>query len=137
MGKAGQWNVGDLMRRRHGGDALLIGFTTHTGTVFASRQWGEDGWVRDVRPSIGGSIERLFHDVGLPAFVILFRDEPRPAALLEDERWQRAIGVQYLPDTERVSHYFKARVPQQFDAVIHIDTTRAVVPLDSGAPDER
>jgi erythromycin esterase-like protein len=137
LGESGQWNVGDLMRRRHGDAALLIGFTTHSGTVFASRQWGEDGWVRDVRPAIGGSIERLFHEVGVPAFVILFRGERGAAALLEDERWERAIGVQYLPETERVSHYFKVRVPQQFDAVIHIDTTRAISPLDAGAHDDR
>ena len=124
------------MRRRHGDRALLIGFTTHSGTVFASRWWGEEGRVRDVRPSIGGSIERLFHEVGLPAFVILFRHAPGTAALLERERWERAIGVQYLPETERASHYFRARVPQQFDAVIHIDVTSAVTPLDSGAYDE-
>ncbi|TMD75552.1 MAG: erythromycin esterase family protein, partial [Chloroflexi bacterium] len=32
--------------------------------------------------------------------------------------------------TERTSHYFHARLPEQFDAVLHFDETRAVEPLD-------
>lgn len=43
---------------------------------------------------------------------------------------ERAIGVIYRPDTERVSHYFHARLPEQFDAVLHFDETRAVEPLE-------
>ena len=35
----------------------------------------------------------------------------------------------YLPQTEHRSHYFQARLSKQFDAVIHIDVTRAVEPL--------
>jgi hypothetical protein len=33
-------------------------------------------------------------------------------------------------ETERASHYFEARLPEQFDAVIHLDATRPVEPLD-------
>jgi hypothetical protein len=36
----------------------------------------------------------------------------------------------YRPDTERTSHYFHARLPHQFDAVLHCDVTRAVEPLE-------
>ena len=43
---------------------------------------------------------------------------------------ERAIGVIYRPQTERVSHYFDARISDQFDAVLHFDTTRAVEPLE-------
>jgi len=43
---------------------------------------------------------------------------------------ERAIGVIYLPATERVSHYFHARLSDQFDAVLHFDETRAVEPLE-------
>jgi erythromycin esterase-like protein len=43
---------------------------------------------------------------------------------------ERAIGVIYLPETERVSHYFHARLSDQFDAVLHFDETRAVEPLE-------
>ena len=36
----------------------------------------------------------------------------------------------YAPRTERMSHYFFASLPRQFDAVMHYDTTRAVEPLE-------
>ena len=36
--------------------------------------------------------------------------------------------------TERQSHYFHAQVARQFDAPIHIDRTRAVVPLEADRP---
>ena len=37
MGRQGELNVGQLVRQRHGADdAVLIGFTTHTGTVTAA-----------------------------------------------------------------------------------------------------
>ena len=39
----------------------------------------------------------------------------------------------YRPETERQSHYFKARLPDQFDAILHFDETRAVEPLESTA----
>jgi len=38
--------------------------------------------------------------------------------------------VIYRPETERMSHYFETRLPDQFDAVIHFDVTSAVEPLD-------
>ena len=56
-------------------------------------------------------------------------DSAAREALLEG-RLERAIGVLYLPRTERQSHYFTAQLPQQFDAVIHIDSTNAVQPLE-------
>ena len=44
-----------------------------------------------------------------------------------------AIGIIYLPETERMSHYFNTRLTRQFDAMIHFDETRAVQPLEPGA----
>ena len=52
------------------------------------------------------------------------------AEALRRDRLERAIGVVYRPRTERVSHYFHCRLPEQFDAVIHIDETSALIPLD-------
>ena len=43
---------------------------------------------------------------------------------------ERAIGVIYRPETERQSHYFYTDLAGQFDAVIHIDHTRAVEQLE-------
>jgi hypothetical protein len=41
--------------------------------------------------------------------------------------------VVYLPASERLSHYFHARLPDQFDAVLHFDETRAIEPLERTA----
>jgi erythromycin esterase-like protein len=51
-------------------------------------------------------------------------------AALRGPRLEWAIGVIYLLQTERVSHYFHTRLPAQFDAIIHFDETLAVEPLD-------
>jgi erythromycin esterase-like protein len=52
---------------------------------------------------------------------------------LRNERLERAIGIIYRPDTELISHYFHARLPDQFDAILHYDHTRAVEPLERTA----
>ena len=49
---------------------------------------------------------------------------------LATERLERAIGVVYKPETERASHYFRASLAEQFDGVVHIDHTSALVPLE-------
>ena len=127
MGECGELNLGQLSRQRHGGTVFVLGFTTHTGTVTAAREWDEPSERRRVRPSMPGSYERLFHETGLERF-ILPTAESREA--LADSRLERAIGVVYKPETERASHYFRARLGDQFDAVIHIDTSSALVPLE-------
>jgi erythromycin esterase-like protein len=129
MGDDGEVNVGQLARERHPGETFLVGFSTHEGSVAAADDWGEPAQRMRVRPSLPGSFERLFHDVGIPRFLLLMRETPPE---LDAPRLQRAIGVIYRPRTERQSHYFEAHVRSQFDAVIHLDRTRAVEPLDRG-----
>ena len=133
MGDAGEWNVGQLVREHYGRDAILVGFSTHHGTVTAASDWGSAAERKRVRPGLPGSYEDLFHEVGMERFLLLLRDEARLRAPLEPPRLQRAIGVIYLPETERMSHYFNTRLMRQFDAMIHFDETRAVRPLEPGA----
>jgi erythromycin esterase-like protein len=45
---------------------------------------------------------------------------------LSKPRLERAIGVVYRPDTEYSSHYFEAVLPEQFDAFVWFEETRAV-----------
>lgn len=40
MGQRGELNVGELVRNKCGRDAVLVGFTTHHGTVTAASDWG-------------------------------------------------------------------------------------------------
>src|SRR5205814_4195346 len=103
--------------------AFLIGFSTSTGTVTAASNWGDPAERKRVRRPLAGSWEALFQGTGLSRFLVT------PAAL-EGRRLERAIGVIYRPETERLSHYFDARLADQFDAVIHIDVTTPVEPLE-------
>jgi erythromycin esterase-like protein/predicted phosphoribosyltransferase len=130
VGQAGQLNVGQLMRERHGGDTLLVGFTTYTGTVTAASDWDGPAERKHVRRALPGSWEQLFHEQGQPAFLLDTAD-------IRGRRLERAIGVVYRPETERISHYFNARLADQFDAVIHLDETHALEPLERTSQWER
>jgi erythromycin esterase-like protein len=129
MGDIGEWNVGQLARDRWGPEAMLVGFSTHGGTVTAASEWDGVAERKRVRPGLEGSYEDLFHRLGEERFWLPLADQPELAHLLRDKRLQRAIGVIYQPQTERMSHYFHTRLPSQFDAMIHIDETRALQPL--------
>jgi len=122
-------NVGQLVRERFDGDAVLIGFSTHHGSVTAASDWGAAAERKNVRAALPGSYEELFHQTGVPRFWIDLRGAGQ-IGVLQQRRLERAIGVIYRPETERLSHYFHARLPEQFDAFIHIDETRAVEPLE-------
>lgn len=130
--------IGHLCRERHpGADTVLVGFTTYQGTVTAASDWGGQAERKLVRPALPGSYEALFHQTGVPAFLLLLDDLGEATAALHDSRLERAIGVVYRPQTERWSHYFDVRLPRQFDAVIHLDETRALEPLERTALWER
>ena len=132
IGDAGEFNVGQLVRERYGRESVLVGFTTHHGTVTAASNWDGPAERKRVRPGLPGSYEALFHEVDIPRFMLDLRGNAI-AELLRDPRLERAIGVIYLPETERASHYFHARLADQFDAVLHFDETRAVEPLERSA----
>jgi erythromycin esterase-like protein/predicted phosphoribosyltransferase len=135
MTAEGEWNLGQLVREQHGREAFLVGCTTYGGTVTAASNWDEPARQRRVRPALADSYEALFHAAAPEAsnnFLLCLRDGDA-ADLLRAERLERAIGVIYRPETERFSHYFLARLSDQFDAVLHFDETTALVPLDPDA----
>ena len=135
MSTWGELNLGQLVREKFEDEAALIGFTTHTGSVTAASNWGEPAQRMTVRPSIQDSYERLFHHTDIPRFVLLMNDDDVRAALVP-QRLERAIGVVYRPDSERLSHYFTTTLSQQFDAVIHFDESSALQPLEPWSRDE-
>ena len=135
MSTRGELNVGQLARQRYGEHAVaLIGLTTYDGEVTAATDWGEPARRRTVRPGLPESYEHLLHEVVderlAPARFWMPMTDPDAAAVLAEPRLERAIGVVYRPQTERASHYFPARLDRQFDAVVHIDRTSALQPLD-------
>jgi erythromycin esterase-like protein/predicted phosphoribosyltransferase len=133
MGQRGELNVGQLVRQQYGRDAVLIGFTTYHGTVTAASEWGGPAERKCVRPALAGSYEALFHAAQPSRFLLTWREGDTGLEGLRTPRLERAIGVIYRPETERLSHYFRARLLEQFDAVLHFDETRAVEPLERTA----
>jgi erythromycin esterase-like protein len=134
MGDEGELNVGQLVRERWGRDAFLIGFTTNDGTVTAANEWDAPAVKMKVRPALEGSHERFLHQFaeksGRKSFIVLPDEDRKLPQILRKTRLERAIGVIYRARTERSSHYFRARLADQFDALIHIDRTSAVEPFD-------
>jgi erythromycin esterase-like protein len=130
--ESGELNLGQLLRESHGREALLVGFTTYSGSVTAASDWDGPTERKTVRPALPGSWEELLHHTGEPAFYLPLRGATAPELKLE--RLERFIGVVYRPDTERQSHYYHARLADQYDALVHYDATEAVEPLELAAP---
>jgi erythromycin esterase-like protein len=133
MGMRGELNLGQLVRERHPDDCVLVGFTTHAGTVTAASDWDAPAERKRVRPSLAGSVEALFHATGLERFLLMLAPDDPATSQLREPMLERAIGVVYRPETERQSHYFHTVLPDQFDVVLHFDETRAVEPLERTA----
>ena len=141
MSARGETNIGHLCRKEFGDAVYSIGFGTDNGTVAAASDWDGPMEIKEIRPSHHGSYEKLFHEVGLPGLMLGLRHLSSSSLrdALSKPRLERAIGVIYRPESELASHYFQARLPQQFDEYIWIDTTEAVQPFDTaeleGLPD--
>jgi erythromycin esterase-like protein len=123
----GEINLGQLIRKKYEHTTFIVGFTTYCGTVTAASDWGGPAERKTVRPALVRSYEALLHAASPDRFHLNLREDGKvlPQRLLE-----RAIGVIYRPETERVSHYFHADLAAQFDALLHFDETRAVEPLE-------
>jgi erythromycin esterase-like protein len=130
MARRGEWNVGQLTRELFGERVYSIGFSTFAGTVTAARDWGEPAERRRVRPALPGSCESLFHATGIPSFWLDLREDNPATRVLREPMLQRAIGVIYRPESERQSHYFTVDVADQFDAMVHVDISTALQPLE-------
>jgi erythromycin esterase-like protein/predicted phosphoribosyltransferase len=132
VGADGQHTLGQLVRERHGDECRLIGFSTYGGTVTAANEWGGPSERKTVRPGLPGSLEELFHETGQPSFLVRMDQShsDEAAETLQAVRLHRAIGVIYRPETERHSHYFHVRPADQYDAIIHLDLTTALEPLE-------
>jgi erythromycin esterase-like protein len=126
-----EFNIGQLCRQRFGGQAALVGFGTHSGTVACASDWDEPMEIKPVNPSRPDSYERLAHDSGVGRFLLDLRAPQNEtlAEALREPRLERFIGVIYRPDTERWSHYSSCALSEQFDAYVWFDETTAVTPL--------
>ncbi len=133
MGRRGELNLGQLVRQRYPRDTILLGFTTYTGTVTAASDWDAPGERKRVRPGLPQSYENLFHEVDVQRFFLPLGEAVRRSRIVPRDLLERAIGVIYRPETERLSHYFSSDIAAQFDAIFHFDETRALEPLEKHA----
>ncbi|WP_245895058.1 erythromycin esterase family protein [Devosia submarina] len=134
MGWEGQHNIGQLCKQAYGDACVTIGFGTDHGTVAAADDWDEPVQFKTILPSRQGSFESLFHQAGQSPSLTHLHASPKLRQALSEPRLERAIGVVYRPDTELQSHYFKARLLDQFDAYVWFDQTTAVTPLPTDPP---
>ena len=136
MGWQGEFNIGESSRAAFGESAVLIGFGTDRGTVAAASDWGGPMEMKTVLPARPDSYERVFRQAFVGRSLTNWgggqKSELRD--VLAKPRLERAIGVVYRPETEFLSHYFEAVLPDQFDAYVWFEETRAVTPLASGRP---
>ena len=74
---------------------------------------------------------QLCHDTGVNRFLVDLRPGRNESLRndLREPRLERYIGVVYRPDTERMSHYSRASLPEQYDGFVWFDETRAVTPI--------
>ena len=136
MGWEGEFNIGELCRTAYGEAMVAIGFGTDRGTVAAASDWGDPMEVKTVRPARTDSYEYLFRHAGHARALTDWRHPARRdlREMLAVPRLERAIGVVYRPDTELLSHYFRAVLSEQFDGYVWFETTRAVTPLGLDRP---
>src|SRR6202043_4031061 len=131
MGQRGELNVGQLVREKYAGEAVLVGFTTHHGTVTAASDWGKPAERKRVRPALAGSYEALFHAARRDRFLLILNDSDAIIQQWRAPRLERAIGVIARPERERPGHYLGAALAAKCDAVLYFGETRRVKPLET------
>jgi erythromycin esterase-like protein len=135
MAERGEHSVCALLRERHPHDVYAVGLTTAGGTVTAAADWGAPAQKMGLRPPLDGSIERLLHEAGIRAALVPLGTRPADARLRGS--WlERAVGAVYRPDAELFCHYMRVHPADQFDALVHVDETRALSPLDPDGSDQ-
>ena len=130
MALLGEHNVGQLCRKKWRDDCYLVGFLTHIGTVSSADSWGEEVKKKNLRPSRADSYEHILHRAKFKSYTLPLNKNSKVAELLRRPRLERAVGVLYLPESERQSHYFAASLSDQFNEVVWVDETHALTPLD-------
>ncbi|EGB03503.1 hypothetical protein AURANDRAFT_33989, partial [Aureococcus anophagefferens] len=135
-----QWNVGYLARETFGAAVRILGFSTFQGAVTAMPDGSRTPKRMTLAPALPGSCERVLRDnfryYPGPKCVDLRRplpDDARVVGLLRETRPQRFVGVHYLRDDERTRHYIDSNMAEQYDAVVYVDTTAALEPIDDVA----
>jgi erythromycin esterase-like protein len=127
MALDGMVNIGHLMRRRHGGAVVLVGFASFQGTVTAAHVWGSPEQVMNVPEAVPGSHEYLLN-AALPGPAAMAFGPGRAGRWLNSWRGHRAIGVVYNPDREK-GNYVPTAMGRRYDALLWFPQTHALRPI--------
>lgn len=128
MARVGMVNVGSLARDRWGGEVVIAGFSSHSGSVIAGTEWGAPMQRMGVPEAREGSWEHVFHTSGAHDKLVMM-DELDDVEGAADARGHRAIGVVYHPSRESRGNYVPSVLPMRYDAMLYIDRSHALRPL--------
>jgi erythromycin esterase-like protein len=123
-GRGGERNVVWFVRERHGA-AVEVGVSTYTGAAAAPTGTNRSSARRSAR------YRQTATKSGFTTSAYRFFLPPRGDISVTSgrryQRLERAIGMIYRPEAERVRQYVRARLPDQFDVVLHVDERRVVL----------
>jgi erythromycin esterase len=138
--KGGEKSQGLHLRERYGAQMVVLGFASHHGEVRARRM--ADGKLQPgppvalpLAPARPASVEAVFHQSGMPRFILDLRRLPKDGA--KDGalgRWlgrptpHRSIGAGHDPGRDADS-YIDAVLPEIYDGLIFIAESTAAKPL--------
>jgi len=125
-------NIGQLARESYADAAALVGFSGHRGRVIAGDSWGAPRRSMVVPPAQPGSWEDVLHSALGQDSLLMLRDENLGETFAR-QRGHRAIGVVYHPEQER-GNYVPTVLPDRYDALLHLEETTALHPLEAPAP---
>jgi erythromycin esterase len=136
MATAGMVNVGQLAREQWGDDdVVLVGFSSHRGSVIAGEEWGAPMRRVPVPAAREGSWDDLLHR-SAPEDGLLLLEELADAPGMDEPRGHRAIGVVYTPERESYGNYVPTLLGHRYDALLHVEESRALEPLPVRAEEE-
>jgi erythromycin esterase-like protein len=124
----GGTSLGQIARERHGRLAVLVNFSTYAGTFVAASGDGAPPRRYALPAAPPDSVEAVCHALEIPRFFVPLRGaSERLAELLREPRLERMLDSVYQnASTSSV----RARLVDQFDALVHFDETRALEPID-------
>lgn len=129
-----QVNIGGLAREHFGEkNVALIGFSTYQGTVIASGAWDGKIEIINVPEGMKGSLEYYLHSatnfIGAKQFYIEMK-KVKDVDIFHEFIGHRAIGVVYHPGHESRGNYVPTIAAKRYDALIFIDHTKALTPIE-------
>lgn len=133
----GSKSQGMHLRERWGDRMVVLGFAFYQREVRAKRMTGgqfepASPVALPLAPALKVSVEGVFHEAGLPRFILDFRRIPKDSALgawLAKPHLHRTIGAGYDPD-QHSGFYVRMVLPETYDGIIFIAESTAAMPLE-------